>query len=355
MKRLFFAGRKKIGQSPGTLVHVGEQKTEAVSIRLMEYDDKGHFIETEIAVSAELASALETPVVTWIDVAGLHQIDTIETIGKTFGIHSLFMEDILNTSQRPKIEQYDDFIYLILKMLHWHPEKGEVEPEQVSIVVGQNFVLTFREQARDIFEPIRQRIRDDKGVLRKMGADYLAYRLLDTVVDHYFLILENIGDQIESLEEELISDQMPDTLQNIHRLKRELLFVRKAVWPLREVIGGLQRRESPLFQEATHIYVRDVYEHTIQVIETVETFRDIVSGLLDIYLSSVSNRMNEVMKVLTVISTIFIPLTFITGLYGMNFRYMPELQWRWAYPLVWLIILAISVGMLVYFRRRKWL
>lgn len=355
MKRIFFGKRKNAGESPGTLVHIGEQKTESVSINLMEYDAEGTFIEKEAPSFAELAVALGTPLTTWINVTGLHQIDILAAIGETFAIHPLFMEDILDTNQRPKIEHYDDYIYLILKTMHWLPGPAIIEPEQISIVLGHNFVLTFQEQARDIFDPIRQRIRDDNGRLRKMGADYLAYRLLDTVVDHYFVILENIGDQIESLEEELISVQTPEMVQSIHQLKRELLFMRKSVWPLREVIGGLQRGESPLFQQTTLIYLRDVYDHTIQVIDTVETFRDIMSGLLDIYLSSVSNRMNEVMKVLTIIATIFIPLTFITSLYGMNFRYMPELQWRWGYQFVWLSIVAISGAMLLFFRRKNWI
>jgi len=355
MKKIFFGGRKNAGQSPGTLVHIGEQKTESVSINLMEYDAEGYLMEKEAPSLAELAAAIDTPAVTWIIVTGLHEIDILEDIGKTFAIHPLLMEDILNTNQRPKIEHYDDYIYLILKTMHWLPEPGIIEPEQISIILGQNFVLVFQEQARDIFDPIRRSIRDDLGRSRKMGADYLAYRLVDTIVDHYFIILENIGDQIESLEEDLLSEQTPITVQNIHQLKRELLFMRKSVWPLREVIGGLQRGESPLFQKATLIYVRDVYDHTIQVIDTVETFRDIMSGLLDIYLSSVSNRMNEVMKVLTVIATIFIPLTFITSLYGMNFHYMPELGWRWGYPLVWLSIIVISSGMLIYFRQKNWI
>jgi magnesium transporter len=244
---------------------------------------------------------------------------------------------------------------MILKLIHWNKETSGIEMEQISIVLGTRFVITFQEQEKDIFDPLRLRIRSGKGRIRQYGADYLAYSLLDMVVDHYFVILENLGERLELLEDELISEPSSATLQKIHEFKREMLHLRRSVWPLREVIGGLQRGESALFQQATLIYLRDVYEHTIQVIDTIETYRDIVAGLLDVYLSSVSNKMNEVMKVLTIIATIFIPLTFLTGLYGMNLDYMPEMHWRWSYPALWLVLIAISGIMLVYFRKKGWL
>jgi magnesium transporter len=240
-------------------------------------------------------------------------------------------------------------------MLSYNVAKQETEDEQISLILGHNFVLSFQETEGDIFDPIRERIRNGKGRIRKMGADYLAYALIDAIVDHYFVILERSGDRIESLGEALVINPTPKTLQEIQHLKREMIFLRKSIWPLREVISGLQRGESSLFAEATLIYLRDVYDHTIQVIDTIETFRDMLAGMLDIYLSSLSHKMNEIMKVLTIIATIFIPLTFLAGVYGMNFEYMPELKWRWGYFVIWGVMIAVSVAMLIYFRRKKWL
>jgi len=355
LRKLFPTQTKSPGLSPGTLIHVGQKKSETIKISFMDYNAGGHFSEGEVESIDEITSIADPATVTWVNVAGLHQIEVIESVGQTFGIHPLFLEDFLNTEQRPKMEQYDDYLYMILKMIHWRDDPGEIEAEQMSIVLGKTFVLTFQEQEQDYFNPLRQRIREAKGRIRQQGADYLAYALLDIIVDHYFLILENIGEDIERVEEELVSNANPDILHEIHHLKREMLFLRRSVWPLREVIGSLQRGDAPLFQADTLIYLRDVYEHTIQVIDTVETFRDIISGLLDIYLSSISNKMNEVMKVLTVIATIFIPLTFFTSLYGMNFKFLPELEWRWGYPMLWLVMLTISGGMLFYFKKRDWL
>ena len=355
MRKLFPTRTKSPGLSPGTLIHVGQKKSEMVKISFMDYNASGHFAEGEVTSIGELTSIADPATVTWINVAGLHQVEVIEAVGQTFGIHPLFLEDILNTEQRPKMEQYDDYLYMILKMIHWRDDPGEIETEQMSIVLGKTFALTFQEQEKDYFDPLRQRIREAKGRIRQLGAGYLAYALLDIIVDHYFLILENMGEDIERVEEELVTNADPDILQKIHNLKREILFLRRSVWPLREVIGSLQRGDAPLFQADALIYLRDVYEHTIQVIDTVETFRDIVAGLLDIYLSSVSNKMNEVMKVLTIIATIFIPLTFFTSLYGMNFKFLPELEWPWGYPALWAVMLTISGGMLFYFKKRNWL
>jgi len=229
--------------------------------------------------------------------------------------------------------------------------------EQVSLILGPNFVISFQEEGKegDLFEVVRERLRSSKGKLRKMGADYLLYALLDAIVDGYFVILERLGERIEVLEEELLANPSQLTLQNIHTMKREMIFLRKSVWPLREVISGLQRGESPLITETTGPYLRDVYDHTIQVIDAVESFRDMLAGMLDIYLSSISNRLNEVMKLLTIIATIFIPLTFIVGVYGMNFKLMPELEWRWGYPAVWLVMVVVAGLMLAFFRRKRWL
>jgi magnesium transporter len=240
-------------------------------------------------------------------------------------------------------------------MLHYNEKKNEIEAEQISLILGPHFVISFKESQSGVFDPIRERIRNQKSRVRKTGADYLAYALIDAIVDNYFIILEKLGEQIEDLEEELVTNPTPETLQAIHTLKREMIFLRKSVWPLREVVSGLERGESPLIHESTDIYLKDVYDHTIQVIDTIETFRDMISGMLDIYLSSISNAMNAVMKVLTIIATIFIPLTFIVGIYGMNFKYMPELEWRWGYFIAWAIMIVIGFVMVLYFKRKKWL
>jgi len=286
---------------------------------------------------------------------GLHEVEIIEKLGKQFELHSLILEDILHTEQRPKYEDFDKYIFIVLGMLSFNEEIQAVESEQVSLILGANFVISFQERTGDVFEPIRDRIRNAKGRIRKMGPDYLAYALTDAIVDSYFAILEKVGEKIESMEEELVSDPTEKTLHQIHTMKREMISLRRSVWPLREVISGMQKSESSVIKELTEIYLRDVYDHTIQIIDTIESFRDMVSGMLDIYLSSISNKMNAVMKVLTIIATIFIPLTFVAGIYGMNFEHMPELKWKWAYPGVWVVMLVITGIMLTYFRRKKWL
>jgi magnesium transporter len=254
------------------------------------------------------------------------------------------------------MEDYSDYLYVVLKMLRYNDSNGGTLSEQISLIVGPNFVFSFQEGIEgDVFGIIRERIRNNKGRIRKMGADYLAYSLIDAIVDNYFAVLEKLGEKVELLEERIVSNPETETLREIHFLKKEMIFLRKAVWPLREVINALERGESALVRESTRIYLRDVYDHTIQIIDTVETFRDTVSGMLDIYLSSVSNRLNAVMKVLTIIATIFMPLTFIAGVYGMNFKYMPELQWRIGYPLFWVVIIVIAGIMLIFFRKKDWL
>jgi magnesium transporter len=345
---------KKPGLSPGTLVHVGEQKVENVRIRTIEFDQET-LKESEFETIEECLPCKESPTVTWINIDGLHDVGVIEEIGRQFGLHSLVMEDILHTDQRPKMEDFEDHVFIVAKMLSFDQERNELKAEQLSLILGEDYVVTFQERVGDVFEQVRERLRKGKGRIRGMPPDYLAYALIDAVVDHYFIVLEKIGETVEILEEELVSNPTPETLQVIHHLKRELIFLRKSVWPLRELIGGLERGEASLIQEKTKVFLRDVYDHTIQVIDTVESLRDMVSGMLDVYLSSMSNRMNEVMKVLTIIATIFIPMTFIAGIYGMNFEIMPELKWPWGYPLVWCIIIAIGVVMLFYFKKKKWL
>ena len=353
MPKLTKKRSEKAGLPPGSLVHIGEKKVEEVKITIIDYDET-HFQEKEAKSIEECFTFKDKPTTTWINVEGIHQVEILEKLGECYGFHPLILEDILNTDQRPKTEDFGDYLYIVLKMLY--PNNSEVVTEQISLILGPNFVISFQEGIKgDVFDPVRERIRTAKGKIRQLGADYLAYSLIDSIVDHYFIILEKLGENIELLEEKLITSPTPETLQTIHNLKREMIFLRKSVWPLREVISGLERGESFLIKESTRIYLRDVYDHTIQVIDNVETFRDMLSGMLDIYLSSVSNRLNAVMKVLTIIATIFMPLTFLAGLYGMNFKYMPELSWPWGYPLALLIMLAIAVSMLVYFKNKKWL
>jgi len=344
----------KPGLAPGTLVHVGEKKVEKVRIRIIDYDE-ANLEERELETVDECVPYKDKPTVTWINIDGLHEVGVIEKIGINFGLHPLVLEDIVHTEQRPKMEDFENYIFIITKMLSYDEEENQLKVEQFSLVLGQNYIITFQERVGDVFELVRDRLRKGKGRIRKRPPDYLAYALIDAVVDHYFIVLEKLGERVESLEEELITNPTAETLQTIHHLKRELIFLRKSVWPLRELIGGLERGESSLVDEKTTVFLRDVYDHTIQVIDTVETLRDMVSGMLDVYLSSVSNRMNEVMKVLTIIATIFIPMTFIAGVYGMNFEFMPELKWHWGYPLVWSVIAGIAICMLFYFRRKKWI
>ena len=345
---------RKAGLPPGTLIHIGEKKVENARITYFDYDEQS-FQEKLASNIEECFHFKETSTLTWINIDGIHDITMIEKVGDHFDLHPLILEDILHTAQRPKFEDYDSHLFIVLRMLMCTGEGRRVQSEQVSMVVGHNFVISFQESIGDVFEPIRDRIRKAGGRIRKMGSDYLAYALLDAIVDGYFGVLETTGEKIESLEEQLLKEPTDRIPQRIHSLKREMIYLRKSVWPLRELVGNLQRSESALVSEQTGIYLRDVHDHTIQVIDTVESYRDIVASMFDIYLSSISNRMNAVMKVLTIIATIFIPLTFVAGIYGMNFKYMPELEWRWGYALVLLVMIVIAAGMIGYFRRRKWL
>jgi magnesium transporter len=353
MPRFFNKISKTSGLPPGALVHVGERKIDKTRIRVIDYDEAS-IDEKELATIDECFPFRDTPTVTWINIDGLHEVDVIQKIGDRFGLHPLVLEDIVNTGQRPKMEDSENYLFFVVKMLTYDDEEGVVKSEQFSLVLGPHYVISFQEKVGDIFEPIRERLRKGRGRIRKMGPDYLLYALIDAIVDNYFVALEKIAEEIESLEDKIMIDPTADLLQTIHSLKRELILLRKSVWPLREAISALERGESSLVQEKTAIYLRDVYDHTIQVVDTIETFRDMVSGMLDVYLSSISNRMNEVMKVLTIIATIFIPITFLAGIYGMNFKNMPELEWAWGYPLVWCIIFVVALIMVLYFRRKKW-
>ena len=355
MPKLFKNRSKKTGLSPGTLVHIGEKKVEKVKIYLIDYDEN-HFDEKEIKIPEDCFIYKDKPSTTWINIEGIHETNIVEKIGNGFDVHSLALEDILNTDQRPKVEDFDNNIFIVLKMLSYNDLTGEVITEQVSLILGSNFVISFQEGIEgDVFNPIRERIRGNKGRIRKMGADYLLYRLSDAIVDNYFIILEKIGEKIEALEVELLKNITPETMHKIHHLKRELIFLRKSVWPLREIVGWLLREDTVLIKQPTKIFLRDIYDHTIQVMDSIETFRDMLSSMLDIYLSNINNKINTVMKFLTIIATLFMPATFIVGIYGMNFKYMPELDWKWGYPAVLILMLAIAISMIIYFKKKKWI
>jgi magnesium transporter len=351
---------KKKGLMPGSLVYVGDKAGTEPRISVIDYDEQRLTTADHITVENAL-EYLDKKTITWIDLCGVHDVDLVRRLGEAYELHSLVQEDILNTGQRPKFEESDDYLFLVLKMLHPDREDDRIEVEQVSFVIGPNYVISFQEKEGDVFDPVRERLRKTVPRVRFLGADYLAYALIDAVVDGYFLILETMGEKIEQVEERLLDEPKPEDLEQVHELKRELLIMRKAVWPLREVIGAISRSESKLIHAYTFPYLRDLYEHTIQVIDTIETFRDMVSGLLDLYLTSVSNRMNEIMKVLTIIATIFIPLGFLAGVYGMNFDTgsspfnMPELHYRFGYPIFWLVALLIGGGLFLFFRKRRWL
>jgi len=354
MAKLIKKRSKKAGLPPGTLVHIGEKLTEKTRVGVVEYDGQG-FQEKGLETFDSCYLFPTGPAVTWINVVGIQQVEVLEKLGNCFGVHPLALEDILNTEQRPKVEDYGEDLFLVVKLLSYHEKKDEVEAEQISLILRPNALLTFQEKEGDDFANVKERLRAGKGRLRKMGADYLAYTLLDIVVDQYFVVLERLGERIEVLEGKLLADPGTATLQKIQNLKKEMLLLRKWIWPLREVISSLERGEFPGIQESTRIYLRDVYDHAIQVMDTIEIYRDTLSGMLDIYLSSLNNRMNAVMKVLTIIATIFMPLTFLAGVYGMNFKHMPELDWPWGYPLILILMAFVAILMLTLFRRKKWL
>ncbi len=354
MRWPFFTRSKKAGLAPGSLVYTGTKRK--LEPRITVFDYSASKAEEKICSSVEETFTYrDTKSVTWINIDGIHNVNIIEKLGKHFNIHPLILEDIMNTNQRPKVEDMEEFLFVILRMHTHNSGADDFNTEQVSILITQNCVISLQEQEGDLFDPIRERLRTGKGKIRSMGTDYLAYTLIDTMVDNFFLVLEQIGEQTENLENEVIENPVPEVLQKLHVLKRNLLFLRKSVWPLREGITKLQRTESSLITPSTNIYLRDLYDHTIQIIDMVETMRDIITGLLDMYLSNISNKMNEVMKVLTIIATIFIPLTFIAGIYGMNFEYMPELQLRWGYFAVLGLIGVIVIGMVWFFWKKKWL
>mgnify|MGYP001186183231 FL=1 len=348
--------RRKIGLPPGTLLPPERPPTEPVTVHLIDYDAE-HLEEREIALE-EIETILnykDRPTVTWIDVTGLHDIRLIQQLGKLLSIHPLTLEDIVSTGQRPKLEEGEAYLYIVCHMLTFDEQDYTVTAEQVSLILGRGFVLTFQERPGDVFDPVRERLRQKIGHIRQRDASYLAYALLDVIVDHYFVVLEAISERAEQLEARLLERADQQVQHELAALRRELIGMRRAVWPLREVFAELQRLENPLIAPETRPFLRDTYDHIVQVIEIVESLRELLAGLTDLYLSQLSHRMNEIMKVLTLVGTIFIPLTFIAGIYGMNFDYMPELHWRYGYPAVMLLMLVLALGMLYAFRRRGWI
>ncbi len=344
----------KSGMPPGALVHIGEKKSARTRIRLFEYGPE-QVREQSAERIGDLPSAPAGAEVAWIDITGLHDTGVIETAGERFRIHPLTLEDILNTGQRPKAEEFDDYLYIVFNEAQFDPETGRIDTEQISLVVGERFLLSFQERPGDAFDPVRERIRRGRGRIRSFGCGYLAYALIDAVVDRYFAVLEQVGDRIERLEEALLGNPTREVSTEIHGLKREMMTLRRQILPMRQLVEDLLKSESKLIRGPADIFIADIRDHTLQVIDTLESYRDLLSGLLEVYLSSLSNRMNQVMRVLTVIATIFIPLTFIAGVYGMNFRYMPELEWRWGYAAVWGLMVTVGLVMLAVFKSKKWL
>lgn len=367
LKRLPHIGKRKtesshtVGLAPGTLEYIGERRVEEVKITIHDYDDE-HFESIEIDDIEECKPYLENPSKTWIRVWGLHDLEKLKSIWSYFNLHPLVQEDIVNTSQRPKVEEYEDNIFFILRMLRYTGgEQNRLDSEQISIVLGENYVLSFQESDTPHFAPVLERLKVVGSRLRRYGPDYLTYALIDTVVDYYFKVLIELGERMEIIEEELLENPTDDTFQKIHLVRREAIFFRKSVWPLRDVINSVIRDESRFIDESIKVYLRDVYDHMVQIIDNIENYRDMIMGMHDMYMSQVSNKMNEVMKVLTIIATIFIPITFIAGVYGMNFDpaaspyNMPELSWYWGYPAAWASMILVAAIMIFYFKRKDWL
>ncbi len=343
-----------IGQAPGELIFIGEQKVEESTISLIDYDHE-KLSEKTLHEIKEGLPYKETNTVTWLNINGLHDTDLIRQIGSGFDLHALVTEDIVNTGQRPKMEDYDDYLFFGIKMMHYDEEKQEIQSEQLSIILGKTFLLTFQERPGDVFEPVRNRIRKHKGRIRKVGIDYLAYALLDTIIDNYFIIIERLGEQIEDIEEQILRNPTQEVLARINNYKREMNYLRKQLRPVREFLLQLSRIDSELIQEETIPFLKDLLDLSNQTVDAIDSYREMLSDHLNIYNTSVSNRLNEIMKILTIFSAIFIPLTFIAGIYGTNFDYVPELHFRYSYFIMWGIFLIVSLILLRLFRRKRWL
>ena len=341
-----------IGAPPGTLFYNGEETNQRIKITLIEFNET-EFIEEVFYDLSDCIMHVKPNMIKWINVEGVHNTALIEKIGKIYDIHPLTLEDIVHIDQRPKFEDFDNYVLAILKMINYD---SEVISEQLSIVLLENTVISFQEpQGGDAFDIIRNRLRQCKGRVRKLGADYLFYALIDAVVDCYFTVIEKIGDKVEEIEVEIMNEPKKESLNHLYRMKREIIFLRKQVWPLRDMIANLIRSETKFITPNTQLFLRDVQDHSTRIIDTVETYRDLLSGIMDIYLSTNANKMNEVMKLLTIMSSIFIPVTFIAGVYGMNFEFMPELKSPYGYAAVWAVMLSVIGSLIFYFKRKKWM
>lgn len=345
---------QKVGDPPGTLVYTGEKRTERIRITVTDYNEE-YVHENEVQTIKECLPFKETQTVTWIQVEGIHDTEVIKEIGEHFDINPLILEDLMSPIHLPKIEIHEDYGFILLKSLKYHTSDSGGYREQISLIIGANYVISLQENLGDVFTSVQKRLHNAQGRIRKMGADYLAYALMDVIVDNYFILLEALSEQIELVEEETITNPTPEVLRKINALRRELLLLRRPILPLRDVISEILHESAALFREETHLYFRDIYDHLIQVIQTLETLRTTTAGLFDTYTSVVSHKMNEVMKMLTIVATIFIPLTFIAGIYGMNFKFMPELETRWGYPVVLLVMVGVGITMFIYFKFKKWL
>ncbi|MGE0021735.1 MAG: magnesium/cobalt transporter CorA [Draconibacterium sp.] len=347
--------KSKLGLPPGSLVFTGEQKMEQVDISVFNYSETFFQEFRPKSIDEVIQLIKNTSGVVWINIDGLHEEKSIEGLCTVLDIHKLTMEDIVNVNQRPKLEEYPKYVHSVIKDITYNAEGEYFEYEQVSFLLKENILITFQERSGDVFDGVRKRIREGIGFVRKRGADYLMYALLDMVVDNYFVILENFGEKLEDLETELLENPDKNSLTKLHNIRRETLGLRRTVYPLREMVAAFEKLDEPLFSHDNKVFTRDLYDHTIKVIETVEIYRDMTSSLLDLYINSVSNKMNEVMKVLTIMTSIFIPLSFISGVYGMNFHYMPELTYKYGYFIVLGVMVVVFIGIILYLKRRKWL
>ncbi|GAB4326219.1 MAG: magnesium/cobalt transporter CorA [Candidatus Sumerlaeia bacterium] len=354
MTRWFLRRSGRVGLPPGSLVQVEDRQGGPPAIQIFDYSEHD-WAERADATLADCVPPSVPGRVRWINVDGINQTGVLETIGRNFDLHPLMLEDVLHTDQRAKFEDYGASAFMVVRMVHFNADETVIISEQIAFVIGPDWVITFQETRGDVFDPIRERIRQNKGRVRSRKADYLAYTLLDAIVDHYFAVLEKLSDEMEELEDEILDDPRQSTLHEVYRLRREVIYLRRVVWPLREMLGSLVKGTDAHFTDETLLFLRDVADHSIRVLETLDTFRDMLGSMVELYLSSNSNRMNEVMKVLTIIATVFIPITFIAGVYGMNFDWMPELRWKWAYPAVWAVMLTVAGGLLWYFKKRNWL
>lgn len=342
---------KKVGQAPGTLIYTGDIEDSPIEISVIRYSEDS-FERAIVEKATDVYQEKNEDTITWINIEGIHDTEVIQQIGKDFKLHPLMLEDILNIEQRPKIDNFGDNIIVFLKMLYISETKLIVEP--ISLVLGPNYLISFQEQPGDVFDNIRLRLENSNGKIRNHRADYLLYSLMDAIIDNYFIVLEDISEKLEFLEDKLFLSTDNQLLYELQHLRKQIVVIRRSVYPLREIVNKLNREEYEAIEEESEKYFRDLYDHTIQIIETIETFKETVASLKDVFMTSISNKMNEIMKVLTLIATIFIPITFVVGVYGMNFENMPELGWKYGYALTWGIMVVMTVSMLLYFKKKKW-